>query len=109
MKYMSKIQLSFSVTVPTASHAILPASTLDGAVYTLVYRYERRGLQWWAVLDRMIETMPPNTPQISSFTDADRLPILDEYGLSTVLEAKQRCKEWADINSMPTLGESTNI
>ena len=91
------LQLSFQLSplfAPLAPHFVKSASTVDGAMYNLLYRVERRGPEYWAVLERVEEIMPPHTPQTSTFTDQDRLPMPDMSE-----EVEQRRLEWADVNS----------
>ena len=91
------LQLSFRLgasVIPLAPHLVQAMSTIDGAMYNVFYRIERRGSEYWAVLERVEETMPPRTPQISTFTDQDRLPMRDMSE-----EVEQRRLEWADVNS----------
>ena len=95
---MAGVKLSFKVDKPAGTHAVMGYDTADGAMYSASYRYECRGVEWWAVLESVEELMPPRTPQISSYTDADRVPMMDKWGYSAVLEAEQRKREWAEVN-----------
>ena len=91
------LQLSFQLSplfAPLSPHFVKSVSTVDSAMYNLLYRVERRGPEYWAVLERVEETMPPRTPQMGTFTDQDRLPMPDMYE-----EVEQRRLEWADVNS----------
>lgn len=92
------IRVSFKIDRPRGTRLEQPISTADDAMYTLRYRYERRGAEWWAVLESAQEVMPPITPQANPLNDNSRLPMMDRYGFSATLEAEQRRKEWAEIN-----------
>ena len=90
------VRLSFRLP-DTGLHArdyVEVVETGDGAVYDVIYRAEQRGTARWAVLTAVEERMPPRTPQISSYTNADRLPMPDRH-----TEAAQRRAEWAEVNA----------
>lgn len=89
------------ISLSTAGcEAIIPLSTADGALYNAYYRYERRGHEWWAVLTRIEEIMPPATPQTRRLDDQARCHMMAQDGsLDFEAEAAQRRKEWADLNA----------
>jgi hypothetical protein len=90
------VRVSFRVEAPLAAHCVMPITTADGAWYEAVYRYERRGAEWWAVLERLNEIMPPATPEVRTFDDTARLHMMHADGsLDFTAEAEQRRKEWA--------------
>jgi len=71
----------------------------DGSSYTATYRYAQYGERFVLILESVEQWMPPSTPQTRTFTDADRLPMMDEHGCFSVrLEAEQRRQEWDDVN-----------
>ena len=95
---MPELLVSFTVERPLGARAVLPVTTADGAWYDALYRYERRGAQWWAVLEALNEIMPASTPQLLRQDDTARLHLMHEDGsYDFVAEAAQRRKEWAAL------------
>ena len=69
-------------------------------IYDAIYKPTRlcRDGYWECVLKGVTESMPPLTPQISSFSEDSRLPAMDEQGyFSATAEAELRRKEWAEV------------
>ena len=91
------VLLLFRVDRPLGNRTLMPYVTTEDAWYEAIYRYERRGAAWWAVLDRVIEIMPAATPQLRRHYDHGRLPMRHADGsLDFAAEAEQRRREWAE-------------
>jgi hypothetical protein len=82
---------------PIAAVAAQAFETAMGGIYVGLYDIQREGDEWVGVLRRSECQMPPRTPQISTFDDSARMPMMDEWGFSASLEAEQRKREWAEV------------
>lgn len=96
------LKVIIPVDEPLGARMCQAIDTGDGAMYQAIYRYEQRGAQWVAVLDRLVEKMPPTPPQARRFDDQCRLPMMRPDGSPDwEAEAAQRRKEWAEVNHVP--------
>jgi hypothetical protein len=94
------VKVSFRVDALKGSEAIMPLITADGAWYEAFYRYEQRGREWWAVLSRVEEIMPPTPPQLQTRDESVRLHVMHNDGsLDFDGEAARRKREWAEVNA----------
>lgn len=92
------LEVSFRVDKILGRRLLQNVDTLDGAWYEAEYRYEQRGAEWWAVLSRVVEVLPPLTPHM--FGSDCRLPMMREDGTTDIeAEIRQRRKEWKAINA----------
>lgn len=94
------VKITFPVERPLGNRGVLPVVTAEDAWYDAIYRYEVRGKQWWAILDRLEEIMPARPPQASALAGDDgRLHLMRADGsLDVAAEAEQRRREWAQVN-----------
>lgn len=93
------LKVSFAVARVRGARLVVPVETADGASYNAEYRYEKRGDEFWAVLDCVKETMPAATPQVRRFDDGARLSMMHEDGSTDwQAEAEQRRREWIEVN-----------
>lgn len=75
-----------------------PNGGMADAVYFFTERRESSG-KWLYRLHHIDEWMPPRPPQIQGYGDDMRLPMMENGYFSATLEAEQRRKEWAEIQT----------
>lgn len=87
------------VTVCGGAHVDLALAFPGDAMYALTFSIVgREGDVFIARRSRIRAIMPPITPQADALRNPDaRLPMMDDYGFSAALEAKQRRTEWAEL------------